>query len=128
LAALRKIVPSFGSPENPADVTAGFFNDMRLFTDALEIVLADPRLDQLSILLASVSGASAGRACEAIAAVAARTDKPLHVSWSGRHAKSPEALEALTEAGVPFITTPPRSSPALRPTSAACCRAGRRRW
>lgn len=108
LAALRKIVPSFGSPENPADVTAGFFNDMRLFTDALEIVLADPGLDQLSILLASISGASAGRACEAIAAVAARTDKPLHVSWSGRHAKSPEALKALTEAGVPFITTPVR--------------------
>ena len=108
MAALRKIVPSFGSPENPADVTAGFFNDMRLFTDALEIVLADPGLDQLSILLASISGASAGRACEAIAEVAKRTDKPLHVSWSGRHAKSPEALKALTEANVPFMTTPVR--------------------
>ena len=108
LAALRKIVPAFGSPENPADITAGFFNDMRLFTDALEIVLADPGLDQLSILLASISGASAGRACEAIAAVAARTDKPVHVAWSGRHAKSPEALKALTEAGVPFLTTPVR--------------------
>jgi acetyltransferase len=108
MAALRKIVPSFGSPENPADVTAGFFNDMRLFTDALEIVLADPGLDQLSILLASVSGPVAGRACEAIAAVSKRTDKPVHVAWSGRQAKSPEALMALTEAGVPFLTTPVR--------------------
>ncbi|MBX9592342.1 MAG: acetate--CoA ligase family protein [Hyphomonadaceae bacterium] len=108
LAALRTIVPSFGSPENPADVTAGFFNDMRVFTDALEIVLADPGLDQLSILLASVSGPVAGRACEAIAAVAPHTDKPVHVAWSGRHAKSPEALRALTEAGVPFLTTPVR--------------------
>jgi acetate---CoA ligase (ADP-forming) len=108
LAALRKIVPSFGSPENPADVTAGFFNDMRLFTGALEVVLADPRLDQLSILLASVSGPTAARAAEAIAAVAGRTDKPIHVAWSGRQAKSPEALKALTGAGVPFITTPVR--------------------
>jgi acyl-CoA synthetase (NDP forming) len=108
LAALRKIVPAFGSPENPADITAGFFNDMRLFTDALEIVLADPGLDQLSILLASISGASAGKACRAIAEVAARTDKPIHVAWSGRQAKSPEALEALTEAGVPHMTTPVR--------------------
>jgi acetyltransferase len=108
MAALRKIVPSFGSPENPADVTAGFFNDMRLFTDALEIVLADPGLDQVSILLASVSGPVAGRACEAIAAVAARTDKPVHLAWSGRQAKSPEAVTALTEAGVPFLTTPVR--------------------
>ena len=40
---------------------------------ALEVVLADPGIDQLSILLASVSGPSAARACEAIAAAAART-------------------------------------------------------
>jgi acetyltransferase len=108
LAALRKIVPSFGSPENPADVTAAFFNDMTLFTSALEIVLADPRLDQLSILLASISGASARRAAEAIALVANRTDKPLHVAWSGRHAKSAETIKAFNDAGIPFITTPVR--------------------
>jgi acetate---CoA ligase (ADP-forming) len=108
MTALRKIVPAFGSPENPADITAGFFNDMRLFTDALEVVLADPGLDQLSILLASISGASAGKACQAIAEVAKRTDKPIHVAWSGRHAKSPEAVKALTDAGVPFLTTPVR--------------------
>ena len=107
-AALRKIVPAFGSPENPADVTAGFFNDIRVFTGALEAVLADPRLDQLSILLASVSGPTAARACEAIAEVAKRTDKPIHVAWSGRQAKSPEALKALTDAGVPHMTTPVR--------------------
>lgn len=108
MRALRKIVPAFGSPENPADITAGFFNNMSLFTDALEVVLADPGLDQLSILLASISGPSAGKACQAIAEVAKRTDKPIHVAWSGRHAKSPEAVKALTEAGVPFLTTPVR--------------------
>jgi len=101
-------VPAFGSPENPADITAGFFNDMSLFTDALEVVLADPGLDQLSILLASISGPSAGKACQAIAEVAKRTDKPIHVAWSGRHAKSPEAVKALTDASVPFLTTPVR--------------------
>ena len=99
LAALRRIVPSFGSPENPADVTASFFNDMTLFSNALEIVLADPRLDQLSILLASISGPSAARAATAIAAVASKTDKPLHVAWSGRQAKSPEALAGAHRGG-----------------------------
>src|SRR5262249_23753872 len=74
----------------------------------LAIVVEDPRLDQLSILLASISGASAQRMAEGIAAVARKTGKPIHVAWSGRHAKSPEALKALTEAGVPFITTPVR--------------------
>jgi len=108
IAALKKVVPWYGSPENPADVTAGVVNDMGLFGDALEIVAADPRLDQLSILLASISGASAQRLAEAIAAVGAKTGKPINVAWSGRHAKSQEALKALTDAGVPFVTTPVR--------------------
>ncbi|HRD78645.1 MAG TPA: hypothetical protein PK264_22350, partial [Hyphomicrobiaceae bacterium] len=67
VAALKKIIPSFGSSENPADTTAGVFNDPALFTKTLEIVLADPALDQVSILLASISGEPALRACQAIA-------------------------------------------------------------
>jgi acetate---CoA ligase (ADP-forming) len=108
LEALRKVVPAFGSAQNPADVTAAFFNDMSLLTSALEVVLADPNIDQLSILLASVSGPVAARACVAIAAAAAASDKPVHVAWSGRHAKSTDAVKALTDAGVPFLTTPVR--------------------
>jgi acyl-CoA synthetase (NDP forming) len=108
LAALRKIVPWFGSPENPADITANVVNNPGLFAEALEIVAADPQLDQLSILLASISGTSAQRMCEGIATVARKTDKPIHVAWNGRHAKSPEALKLLTDAGVPFITTATR--------------------
>jgi acyl-CoA synthetase (NDP forming) len=108
LEALRKVVPAFGSAQNPADVTAAFFNDMRVLTSALEVVLADPNIDQLSILLASLSGPAAARACEAIAAAAEASDKPVHVAWSGRQAKSVEAVKALTEAGVPFLTTPVR--------------------
>jgi acyl-CoA synthetase (NDP forming) len=107
-AALRRVVPAFASPENPADVTAGFFNDPTVLTEALDIVLADERIDQLSVLLVSISGAAAARACEAIAAAAGRTDKPVHVAWSGRHAKSAAAVAALTGAGVPFLTTPVR--------------------
>jgi acyl-CoA synthetase (NDP forming) len=108
LAALRKIIPSFGSAENPADVTAGIFNDMSLFTTTLDIVLADPGLDQLSILLASIGGKPAQRAAEAIATAAAKTDKPVHVAWSGRRHRSVEAVEVLEAANVPFLTTPVR--------------------
>jgi acetyltransferase len=89
-------------------VTAAFFNDTQILAAALEVALADPGIDQLSILLASISGPSAARACEAIAAAAATTDKPVHVAWSGRHAKSVEAVKALSDAGVPFLTTPVR--------------------
>jgi acetate---CoA ligase (ADP-forming) len=121
LEALRKVVPAFGSAQNPADVTAAFFNDMRVLTSALELVLADPNIDQLSILLASLSGPAAARACEAIAAAAAASDKPVHVAWSGRQAKSADAVKALTGAGVPFLTTPVRLARAAAALARFAC-------
>ena len=108
LARMREIVPAFGSPENPADLSAAVFNDDTLFARSLDVVLEDPGLDQLAILLASISGQSAGRAAELIAKAAAKTNKPVSVAWSGRHAKSEDALQALQGAGVPFVTTPVR--------------------
>jgi acetyltransferase len=108
LAGLKEVIPAFGSPENPCDFTAGLFNDMTLITRALEIVLGDPGLDQLAILIASISGMPAKRAAEAIAAAAARTEKPVHVAWSGRRAKSEEAAAILEAANVPFLPTPVR--------------------
>jgi acyl-CoA synthetase (NDP forming) len=108
VAALRKLIPTFGSAENPADTTAAVFNDPALFTKTLDIVLADPGIDQLSILLASISGRPSAVAAEAIVAAAAKTDKPVHVGWSGRKARAEEAWKILTDGGVPFITTPAR--------------------
>ena len=54
--ALKAIIPSFGAADNPADTTAGVFNDPGLFTKTLDIMLDDPAIDQLSILLASAGG------------------------------------------------------------------------
>ena len=108
LARLREMIPAFGSPQNPADITATVFNNATLFADTLEVVLQDPSLDQLAILLASISGARAAESAAVIAAAAARTDKPVSVAWSGRHGKSEGALRALEGADVPFVTTPVR--------------------
>jgi acetate---CoA ligase (ADP-forming) len=108
LDALRIIIPAFGSIQNPADVTAGIFNDMSLLTRTIEIVLADPGVDQLCILLASIPGAPATRAAEAIVAAAKTTMKPIHVGWSGRRAKSEDAYRLLEAAGIAVIPTPVR--------------------
>ena len=110
--ALRVVIPSFGSPDNPADTTAGVINEPALFTKTLDIVLADPGIDQLSLLLASLPGAGALRCAQAITAAAAKTDKPVQVVWSGRKAKSEEAWKLFTDAGVPFLPTPARGAKA----------------
>ena len=108
VAAMKAIIPSFGSAENPADVTASFFNDMGLLTKTLDIVLGDPNIDQLTIMLASIPGKPAALAAEAIAAAAKKTDKPVHLAWSGRRSKSEAAFRILEAANVPVISTPVR--------------------
>ncbi len=112
VAALGKIIPSFGSADNPADTTASVINQPELFTKTLGIVLADPGIDQLSLLLASLPGEGAKNCAVAIAAAAAQTDKPVQVVWSGRKSKSEEAWKIFTDAGVPFISTPARGAQA----------------
>jgi acyl-CoA synthetase (NDP forming) len=106
--ALKAIIPSFGAADNPADTTAGVFNDPGLFTKALDIILEDPAIDQLSILLASVGGKAAMLAAQAIVAASAKTDKPVHVAWSGRREKSEETWQMFHDAGVPHMASPIR--------------------
>ena len=106
--ALKAIIPSFGAADNPADTTAGVFNNPDLFTKALDIILEDPAIDQLSILLASAGGKPIALAAEAIVAAAAKTDKPVHVAWSGRRDKSEEAWQMFHDAGIPHMASPIR--------------------
>ena len=105
---LKAIIPSFGAADNPADTTAGVFNDPSLFTRALDIILEDPAIDQLSILLASAGGEPARKAAEAIATAAAKTDKPVHVAWSGRREKSEAAWQLFHDGNIPHIASPVR--------------------
>lgn len=105
---LAEVVPAFGSAANPVDITAGMFNDVSLFTRALEVVLEDPKIDQLALLLASIPGQTALTVAEAIADVSARTHKPVLVGWSVRRQRAEAAYDLLEAAGVPIIRTPVR--------------------
>lgn len=110
---LRDIVPAFGSAANPADVTAGVFNNLKLITSTLDIVLEDPGIDQLVVLLASVPGDPALKAAEAIISASKRSDKPVLLAWSGRKSRSEAAWKLLEDARIPFITTPARLAKAM---------------
>lgn len=114
---LAEIVPAFGSAANPVDITAGVFNDISLFTRALEVVLEDPAIDQLALLLASIPGKTAAVAAQAIADVHAQTTKPILVGWSVRRDRALEAYEILETAGVPIIPTPVRLASAAAGTA-----------
>ncbi|HSJ96889.1 MAG TPA: acetate--CoA ligase family protein [Myxococcota bacterium] len=107
-AALAKVLPAFGSPRNPVDVTADIFNDLSAFLRAVELVLADPNVDQLGVLYAGLSGEIALACNRAVAEAAAKTDKPVMLAWTARRHRAEAAYALIEEAGIPYFTSPVR--------------------
>jgi acetyltransferase len=118
VAALRSIVPAFGTVANPVDVTASIFNDIRSFTDAVDVVLSDPGIDQLAVLMASLPGEPAAACARALADAGQRHGKPILAGWSARRHRAEEAYRVFEQAGVPIFPSPVR----LARAAAVCVR------
>src|SRR5207245_7584758 len=71
---LQKIMPTFASIANPMDVIAEAVVRFGLFSQAVEVILKDPNVDNLVMLFGFVPGAHEKLAA-AIAQVAQGTDK-----------------------------------------------------
>lgn len=107
-AALAKVLPAFGSSRNPVDVTADVFNDLSAFTHAVELVLADPNIDQLGVLYAGLSGDVALACNRAVAEAAAKYDKPVMLAWTARRHRAEAAYALVEHAGIPYFSSPVR--------------------
>ena len=110
---LRGVVPSFGSLLNPVDVTAAIFNDLTLVNGALQAVVDDPGVDCVALINASLQGELAEKIAHEIVAGAARTDKPVLVTWSARDEAAREAYALLEAARIPHYKSPVRCGRAL---------------
>ena len=128
LRGLRQSIPAFGSIENPADVTAGIFNNMKLIGETIGHVLADPGVHQLAILFAALPDPAAAVAAEVIAQAQAKTAKPIHVAWCARRERAPKAYLILKQAGIAIVPTPGRlaRAAAAMATFARRCREAER--
>lgn len=107
-AALAKVLPAFGSPRNPVDVTADVFNDLSAFLRAVELVLGDPNVDQLGVLYAGLSGEIALACNRAVAEAAAKSGKPVMLAWTARRHRAEAAYKLVEAAGIPYFTSPVR--------------------
>ena len=117
VAKLKEFVPSFGSVSNPVDVTAAIFNDLTLINRTLQAINDDPGVDCIAMINASLQGEIAQKVASEIVAAAARTDKPIFLSWSARDAVAPEAYAALDAARIPHYKSPVRCGRALAAVS-----------
>ncbi len=106
---MAEVLPSFGSPRNPVDLTANLISDPAMLRRALEIAVEHPGSDMIAVLL----GNSDHVADELIGAVEhayRSTDRPLVVVWTGG---SGRPREWLRELGIPCFTDPGRAAAAL---------------
>ncbi|MBY0269248.1 MAG: acetate--CoA ligase family protein [Burkholderiales bacterium] len=98
-AALRKVVPAFGSTSNPVDITAQGLVNPALMRDSLKILLSDPKVD-IAILWLSFTDKYAEVTAQSFIEAKAQTSKPFIVCWMGM----PDiAAKLMREAGVPFL-------------------------
>ena len=113
IAELRRIVPAFASLVNPIDVTAAILDDRELVERALRIVVADPNIDSVAIVNASIQGELAVQIARAIVEVDAQTEKPIFLAWSARDEVAGEAYAIVEAKRIPHYKSPVRCGRAL---------------
>jgi len=114
---LRGFVPSFGSLNNPVDVTAAIFNDLTLINRTLQAIVDDDGVDCIAMINASLQGEIAAKIAAEIVAVAQNTDKPIYLTWSARDVMAPEAYGALDAARIAHYKSPVRCGRAMAAVS-----------
>lgn len=109
LDALKKLDLNIGDSFNPMDCAPGFLNDAgaQKFAAAVDLLLGDPEIDQLCMLLMTLLGKQALNGARALAAAAARHNKPILVFSAVPRETASEAFDVLAQAGIPVLTSPP---------------------
>lgn len=110
---IMKNIPSFGSAENPVDVTAQIFNEPAYLKNCLKIMLDDQNIDCILVSLSTVGGELAETIAGGIIEVFDNCNKPIAVSWGASHKLAGKAFDMLSRAGVPLYKQPVRCARSL---------------
>ena len=107
---LEKIMPTFASIANPMDVTAEAVARPGLLTQAAEVILKDPNVDNLVMFFGIVPGAHE-KLATAMAQVAQGTDKLVVMTWFPL--PRADIWMNLARVGIPVFPEPARGIRAL---------------
>lgn len=104
---LRKSLPSFGSAENPVDLTAQMINNPSIFTDSLEVFMSDKNVGLVLVMFTMVTGELARICSDFLRKVVKETDKPVVVCWMATKLAD-QYIEEVRAEGIPVYETPYR--------------------
>lgn len=101
---LAELIPTYGSTDNPVDVTAQLFTQEGAdFGAVLSRTLADDAVDGALVTLTQVVDDRAADVATAIVAATSETTKPVGVVWLAATEQTHEARRILRGAGVPIF-------------------------
>jgi acetate---CoA ligase (ADP-forming) len=107
ISRLREILPGYGTPQNPLDVTGAAVADPRLFGAALSTVAADPAVD-ITVAVGEIEHHAPDSAwgldsITAMTAAARQATRPVIFANTTIHTISPGARAVRHELGVPGV-------------------------
>ncbi|MFN0071937.1 MAG: acetate--CoA ligase family protein [Chloroflexota bacterium] len=116
--AVAEVVPPFGAPENPVDVTMQYTAQPEMFTKVLQLVIESPNIDMLFLALTTNADPPAIRVAEAVVGLR-DVGKPIIVSRMGAEALAPRGIAVYRDAGIPLFPTAERGVRVMAALAAA---------
>jgi acyl-CoA synthetase (NDP forming) len=106
---MAAVIPAYGSPRNPVDLTASLISDTAMLNRSLEVAVEHPGTDMIAVLLGNASR-NGHELVAAIEKAYRSTDIPIAVVWTGGDGRAPARLQEL---GIPCYPDPGRAAAAL---------------
>lgn len=110
---ISALVPPFGSPQNPVDVTIQITVQPEMIRQVMDTILTEDHIDALLIALTTNAGPAATEVAKGVTEVAARSDKPVVVVRMSSESLAPDAVAHYRDHHVPLFPMPERAIRAL---------------
>lgn len=114
VTAISDVIPMFGVPTNPVDVTMEVTVRPAMLGRVAELVLRDPAVDALLVMLTTNADPPAVQVAEGVIAAARSARKPVIVARLGAEFLAPVSLAMYREARIPVFAMPERAVQVLR--------------
>jgi acetyl coenzyme A synthetase (ADP forming)-like protein len=112
---IRQIIPPFGSPQNPVDVTAQVLAQPNLYQQTLQAVLEDPHIHGIIILLTTLREPIASELARGIVeAVQQHREKPVLVVWTIAKSLAQQGITYLMNHRIPVYSIPETGVKAMK--------------
>jgi acetyltransferase len=111
--SIMKIIPPYGSPLNPVDITAQVINEAEDFLKVMNVIVDYPHIDALVIVITQITGESGRRMAEDIVKVTKVVKKPITIAWTTGDRLVGDNIKILVEGGVQVYKSPVRAVRAM---------------